>query len=109
MIGTGSAMCSVATRRPHPVLRRYVGYRMAGFPPGLHRGLPARHLTFIVSIAGPVETVAVPDGSPPPPLQALVGGLQAGPTVLRHDGDQAGVAVEVTPMGARSLFGLPAV
>lgn len=103
----------VANGVPHPGLRpfvrQYVGYRMEGFPAGLHRGLPSRYLTFLVSIGRPIETVAVPEGSPPSPLQALVGGLQAGPTLVRHDGTEAGVAVELTPMGARSLFGLPAV
>lgn len=103
----------VATGVPHPGLRpfvrQYVGYRMEGFPPGLHRGLPSRYLTFLVSIGRPIQTAAVPNGSPPPPLQALVGGLQTGPTLVRHDGTEAGVAVELTPLGARSLFGLPAV
>jgi len=33
--------------QPAPALRAfvdgYVGYRLAGFPPGLHRGVPSRH------------------------------------------------------------------
>lgn len=45
----------------------------------------------------------------PPSLQALVAGLQTGPTVVRHDGNEEGIAVELTPVGVRSLFGLPAV
>ena len=104
----------VANGLPHPalrpVVRQYVGYRMEGYPPGVHRGLPSRYLTFLVSIGRPIESVAVPGGSHlPPSLQALVGGLQTGPTVVRHDGNEEGIAVELTPVGARSLFGLPAV
>lgn len=109
MVGTAE----VANGLPHPALRpwvrQYVGYSMTGFPPGLHRGLPSRYLTFLVSIGRPVETLRAPVGCAPPPLQALVGGLQTGPTVIRHDGNEEGVAVELTPMGARSLFGLPAI
>ncbi|HEX6381270.1 MAG TPA: hypothetical protein VF180_08505 [Acidimicrobiia bacterium] len=33
-----------------PYVERYCGYRMAGFPAGLHRGVPSRHMTLIVSI-----------------------------------------------------------
>lgn len=108
----GSA--EVAWGSPHPglrpIVRQYAGYRMRGFPPGSHRGLPSRYLTFLVSIGRPIEVAAAP-GSPVPSsaLQALVGGLQTAPTVVRHDGNEEGVAIELTPMGARSLFGLPAV
>jgi len=81
---------------------------MEGFPPGLHRGLPSRYLTFLISIGRPIETLAMPAGSHlPPSLQALVGGLQTGPTVVRHDGNEEGIAVELSPVGARCMFGLP--
>jgi AraC-like DNA-binding protein len=109
----GTTTVDVARALPHlalrPVVRQYVGYRLGGFAPGLHRGLPSSNLTFLISMERPIDTVAVPDGSPPPPLQALVAGLQCGPTVVRQDGAEAGVAVELTPLGARSLLGLPAV
>ncbi|WP_132471219.1 hypothetical protein [Rhodococcus sp. SMB37] len=36
----------------------YLGYRMAGFPAGIHRGLPSRHMTFIVSIGAPIVVCA---------------------------------------------------
>ncbi len=108
-----STVVDVARALPHPALRsfvrQYLGYRMEGFPPGLHRGLPSSDLTFLISLERPIHTVEVSEGSAPPPLQALVAGLQSGPTVIRQDGVQAGVAVELTPLGARSLFGLPAV
>lgn len=107
------ATADVARGAPHtllrPFVRRYVGYRMEGFSPGLHCGLPSRYLTFLISIGRPIETLALPGGSHPPTLQALVGGLQTGPAMVRHDGNEAGIAVELTPVGARCLFGLPAV
>ena len=47
------------TRRPAPALapwiERYLGYAMDGFPAGVHRGLPSRHLTLIVSIGDPID------------------------------------------------------
>lgn len=103
-----------ASGQPHaslrPFVRRYVGYRMEGFPPGLHRGLPSRHLTFLVSLDRPISRLPLPGTArPPPAFQALVAGLQTGPTLLRHDGNEAGIAVELAPAGARVLFGLPAV
>jgi AraC-like DNA-binding protein len=71
--------------------------------------LPSSNLTFLISIDRPIHTVEVAGGSPPPALQAFVAGLHPGAAVVRHDGAEAGVAVELTPLGARSLFGLPAV
>ena len=45
--------------RPH--IRQYLGYRMAGFEPGIHVGLPSCSLTFIVSIDDPIDLVGMPD------------------------------------------------
>lgn len=53
------------TGRPSPVLAsvvdRYVGYRLTGFPAGVHRGLPSRFLTMIVSIGAEIDVVAQTD------------------------------------------------
>ena len=59
-----------ALGRPAPPLRpfvdRYIGYRQEGFAPGVHRGLPSRHLTFIVSLADPVDIAGMPDAAQAP-------------------------------------------
>lgn len=99
--------------RPAPVLRpfiaRYVGYRVCGSGPGLHRGLPSQHLTFIVSIGPTIDVVRHPGGPVPPSRhRAVLGGLQDGPALIAHGPHQEGVAVELTPMGARGLFRVPA-
>ncbi len=47
-----------------PYVDRYLGYRLAGFAPGIHRGLPSRHMTFIVGI-GPSDRGRGPDRSAP--------------------------------------------
>jgi AraC-like DNA-binding protein len=99
--------------RPAPPLRpfvdRYIGYRQEGFPPGVHRGLPSRHLTFIISLADPVDIAGMPDAAQrPAAYQAFVGGLHAAPATIRHDGTQVGVSIQLTPLGAHALLGVPA-
>jgi AraC-like DNA-binding protein len=101
------------TRRPAPALApfvdRYVGYRLEGFPPGLHRGLPSRHLTFIASIGPPIDVVAQTDPAQAPGrYRAVISGLQASPALIAHEGAQEGVALELAPIGSRALFGMPA-
>ena len=101
------------TKRPAPPLtpfvERYVGYRMVGFPAGVHRGLPSRHLTFIVSIGSDIDVTRQPDlAQAPDRYRCVVGGLQASPALIAHDGNEEGVAVELTPLGCRALLGMPA-
>lgn len=100
------------TRRPAPALApfldRYVGYRLECFAPGLHRGLPSRHLTFIVSIGPPIDVVAQTDPAQAPSrYRSVISGLQAAPALIAHDGSSEGVALELTPIGCRALFGMP--
>ena len=99
-------------RRPAPALApfldRYVGYRLEGFAPGLHRGLPSRHLTFIVSIGPAIDVVAQTDpAQAPSKYRSVISGLQAAPALIAHDGSSEGVALELTPIGCRALFGMP--
>jgi len=100
-------------QRPAPPLRglidSYVGYREAGRPGGIHRGLPSRHLTFIVSIGEPIRVVAQTDpAQAPASYDVVLGGLQASTALIASDGVQEGVVVELTPLGCRGLLGLPA-
>lgn len=101
------------TRLPHRALRglvdRYVGYRLVGFDPGFHRGLPSRHLTFIVSIDSPIDVrVQTSASQGPARYRAVLSGLQASPALIAHDGHQVGVAIELTPLGCRVLLQMPA-
>jgi AraC-like DNA-binding protein len=92
-----------------PFIEGYCGYRLTGFPPGLHRGLPSRHMTFIVSIGDDIDVVAQTDPAQSPQHYGCVlSGLQASSALISHSGDQEGVAVELTPLGSRALFGMPA-
>ncbi|WP_405161017.1 helix-turn-helix domain-containing protein [Nocardia sp. NBC_01499] len=92
-----------------PFIDQYVGYRMTGYPAGLHRGLPSAHMTFIVSIGAPIDVVAQPDPSQSPQdYRCSVGGLQASSAIIAHDGYQEGISIALTPLGSRALFGVPA-
>lgn len=100
-------------RRPEPALQpmvdRYIGYRLMGHPPSLHRGLPSRHMTFIVGIGAPIDVIAQTDPSQrPQAYRCVLGGLQASSALIAHTGDQEGVAIQMRPPASRALFGMPA-
>ena len=108
-----AAFTQWVTGKPSPCLRPfvdgYVGYRLTGFPPGLHRGLPSRHLTFIVSIGPAIKVVSQADSRQAPnSYYCVVSGLQASAALISHSGNQEGVAIELTPLGCRALLGMPA-
>lgn len=107
------ATVEMVVGKPRPQLGAlvsdYVGYRIAGAEPGVHRGLPSRYLTFIVTLDGTVDLAAMPDpAQPPASFAALAGGLHARPALISHDGNQHGIQLALTPLGARVLLGLPA-
>jgi AraC-like DNA-binding protein len=101
-----------AVRRPHPALRglvsRYIGYRQHGVTLDVHRGLPGRHITVIISLAAPIRLIGMPGSDQlPDRWQGLVGGLHAGPALIAQDRDQAGLHLELNPLGVRTLLGVP--
>ena len=97
------------TRAAHPALRPFVpdisGYAYAGDPPALHRGLPSRHLTLVITLDEPLG-VAWP-GGPVDKYDALVGGLHSRAVHIGQTPSRAGVQVSLTPPAARALLGLP--
>jgi AraC-like DNA-binding protein len=99
----------MVTGLPRPglrgLVRSYVGYRIWSAA-GTHRGLPSRDLTFVITISDTVDVSLA--GAPPQSLTALVSGLHAGPAMISHSGFQYGVQGQLTPLGARALFGSPA-
>jgi AraC-like DNA-binding protein len=100
------------TATPTPPLRSiikgYRGYRRFGGSP-VHRGLPSGALTFIISLAEPVDIAAMPSGvQGPGKFQAFIGGMHETPAYIRQHGFQHGLSLEMTPLGSRTLLGLPA-
>ncbi|MFI6825832.1 helix-turn-helix domain-containing protein [Kribbella sp. NPDC050241] len=97
------------TRAVHPALRPYVGdvsgYAYHGDPPELHRGLPSRYLTLVITLDDPLG-VAWPD-CPVEKYDALVGGLHSTAVHIGATPSRAGVQLSLTPAAARVLLGLP--
>ncbi|MET9272709.1 helix-turn-helix domain-containing protein [Kribbella sp. NPDC003557] len=97
------------TRSLHPALRPYagdvIGYAYEADPPDLHRGLPSRYLTVIVTLDEPLG-VARP-GGPVAKYDALVGGLHSTAVHVGQTPSRAGVQLNLTPSAARVLLGLP--
>lgn len=106
---TNEWVTSRPAARVRPFVERYIGYRMAGYEPAVHRGLPSGRMTFIVSIDHPIDVVQqTSDTQAPRTYRSVLSGLQASPALIAHDGNQEGVAIEMTPLGSRALFRMPA-
>lgn len=100
-------------REPAPALRpylgRYIGYRLLGLASGLHRGLPSQNMTLIFSIGPEIDVVSqTSPGHDPRRYRSVVGGLHDTPALIAHDGNQEGVAIQLSPLGSRALLGYPA-
>jgi AraC-like DNA-binding protein len=104
-ITLASVSVTWAVRQPHPVVRplvtRYVGYAQDDVTLAVHRGLPSRHVTLVISLAGPVRMAGRS-------LQGLVGGLHTSAVLIRQDRTQEGLQLELDPLGVRTLFGVTA-
>jgi AraC-like DNA-binding protein len=110
---TDGTVADALVHVPSPLLRPYVAritaYRYAGFAPAVHMGLPSRNLTFVISFDDPLLLGRLPDGQPGMhAFDACVGGFHTTPVEIHHDGNQHGMQFDVTPAGARALFGVPA-
>jgi AraC-like DNA-binding protein len=66
-------------------------------------------MTLIASIGPPIDVLQQTDASQrPDSYRVVLGGLQARPAAIRHDGFQEGIAIELAPTGSRALLGHPA-
>jgi AraC-like DNA-binding protein len=102
-VGPASVQAAPALR---PFVHRYVGYRFAGMPAGTHRGLPTPYLPVILTPETPTR-VRVPGGTAAE-HPTIVGGLSTQAAEVEHDGNLFGLHIDLTPAGARALFGVPA-
>ena len=63
----------------------------------------------ILSFDEPLTMSALPDpGQSPTSLWTVISGVHDAPAVIEHDGNQHGVQLDLTPVGVRALFGVPA-
>ena len=95
-----------------PFVTSYVGFRLDGFPAGVHLGLPHRGLTAVISLSAPLAVTEVAGGEPAVAgaerFGSLGTGLQTRSVAIHHDGRQHGIQLSLTPLGARAIYGLPA-
>ncbi len=103
---------SVAARPVGPlraVVAEHHAYRDRGVAPARHLGLPSPWLTVIFTLDEPLHVARHPDPAQAPgAYRALVGGLHTTPAVIEHDGAQSGIQLQLGPLGARALLGMPA-
>ncbi|MCU0307828.1 MAG: helix-turn-helix domain-containing protein [Thermoleophilia bacterium] len=98
----------VVHRPPAPLrglVASCVGYRLDGFPAGVHIGMPSPLLTVVLSLDGPVEVRDAGGGVHRE--VALASGFNDRPVAIPHEGAQHGVQIDLTPEGARALLGCP--
>jgi AraC-like DNA-binding protein len=103
---------AVAARPAGPlraVVAAHHGYRTRDVPPTYHLGLPSPYLTVIFTLHEPLRVVRHADPRQSPgSYRALVGGLHTSPAVVEHGGAQSGIQLQLSPLGARGLLGVPA-
>lgn len=107
-----SELSNTATGVPalalRPFITHYAGFCISGLPPGTLMGLPSRHIDLIISFAEPIEILRMPDRTQrPAAFRALVAGLQDAPAAVRQCSQAHGIHVFLTPLGARSVLGIP--
>jgi len=109
---TATGSWEMVSRAPHsslrPYVRRYVGYTERTSSPGPRIEFPGPQVVVIFEFGPPVSVFIRPD-SPAPTRHpgGFVAGIDDGPTVVSHDGYQHGIQLDLTPVGAHRLFGLP--
>ncbi|MEY9847967.1 AraC-like DNA-binding protein [Streptacidiphilus sp. BW17] len=111
-IGTEVRVDEAVRAAPAPALHGlvgwYSGYRQRGLPEARHRGLPSPWLTLILTLDEPLSIAAHPDpAGAPGEYPTLLGGLHTSPALIAVPGRQSGVQIALSPLGARSLLGLP--
>ncbi|MGH3678549.1 MAG: DUF6597 domain-containing transcriptional factor, partial [Mycobacterium sp.] len=98
------------TGTPHPSLRgvvlRYEGFTERAPGPVTFRELPCTYLPIIIDLdAG--WTVVHQQHPEPLRLGSFIAGVTDGPVLVGHDGTAHCLQVDLTPLGARRLTGVP--
>ncbi len=81
-----------------------VGYHRLSGPPRVHRGLPSGSVTVILNVGEPVRVLA---GAGADRFDTTVAGLHTTATLIDDTGTQEGVAIDLHPLGASTLLGVP--
>lgn len=107
----GPTVPEMVRRAPMPGLRPYVqglaGYTERPPAPLRRREVPAPSVVVIVNLADPLRVLDPRDGGALQAARAFVAGLQDRYVLTEAAGLSQGVQVNLTPPGARLLFGAP--
>ncbi|MGH8983103.1 MAG: helix-turn-helix domain-containing protein [Acidimicrobiia bacterium] len=89
-------------------VRGYCGYMESSSVPVRRREVPHGGVVLILSFGDAINIVTERGSSPRPQrLRSFVAGLHDAPVVTQYEGRQRGVQVDLTPLGAYRLLGLP--
>ncbi|HWC27038.1 MAG TPA: helix-turn-helix transcriptional regulator [Solirubrobacteraceae bacterium] len=102
---TEAGSWELVQRAPHPLLRAHVrgfyeGYQQMMCAPVRRLEVPHAGIVLIVGLGPLIDVDGACHGS-------FVAGLYDVPVVVRDDGRQAGIQVNLTPLGAGMLLGMP--
>lgn len=95
--------------RLRPFVHSYAGYWEAASSPYRVRLVPTGRAVVVISLGEPFVRIRRL-GDPGPDSRvtgSLVAGLEDGPRVCDHPGGQEAIRLELTPLGAFRLFGVP--
>lgn len=109
---TGATAWELARCVPPPSLagsvRGYCGYVEQSSVPVRRREVPHGGVVLILSFGDSIDITTVRGAAPRPQrLRSFVAGLHDAPVVTEYEGRQHGVQVDLTPLGAYRLLGLP--
>jgi AraC-like DNA-binding protein len=109
---TPTGSWEMVTRAPDarlvPYVRRYVGYSEHTTAPIPRIEFPGPQVVVIFEFGPPVSVFMRPDVQVPSRYPGgFVAGVDDGPTMVTHGGYQRGLQLDLTPIGAHRLFGLP--
>lgn len=91
-----------------PHLTGYTGYEIDLDPRAVHRGVPSGSLTVLIAFDEPLDSCWLGDEPSRGRFWTMISGLHTRPALVRTHGRQHGIQIDLTPLGARTLFGLPA-
>jgi AraC-like DNA-binding protein len=108
----GDLAWELAHRLPPPSLagnvRGYCGYEEHSATPLRRRQVPHGGVVLIMSFGEAIDITTERGPSPQPQrLHSFVAGLHDAPVVTEYQGRQRGIEIDLTPLGAYRLFGVP--
>ncbi|XRQ14689.1 helix-turn-helix domain-containing protein [Actinomadura welshii] len=101
----------MAQARPHPalrpLLRSYDGYWETEAVESRQRTPPTRTAVVIINLGTPLRLVVPGSGVPARDVGSFAAGMYDGHGMYTSPGGQRGIQLDVTPLGAYTLFGVP--